>query len=48
MTNDRSNLQSADTRAKKARRKTWQQPSMLDAPEAPEGFKHRWIRAEVR
>jgi hypothetical protein len=21
---------------------------MLDAPEAPEGFKHRWLRAEVR
>ena len=21
---------------------------MLDAPEAPEGYKHRWIRAEVR
>jgi|TARA_R100000995_G_C3383603_1_gene77110 hypothetical protein len=21
---------------------------MLDAPPAPEGFKHRWIRAEVR
>ena len=39
---------SADTRAKKARRKTWQPPSMLDAPEAPEGYKHRWIRAEVR
>ena len=39
---------SADTRAKKARRKTWQPPSMLDAPEAPEGYKHRWLRAEVR
>ena len=39
---------SADTRAKKARKKKWQPPSMLDAPEAPEGFKHRWIRAEVR
>ena len=39
---------SAETRAKKARKKKWQPPSMLDAPEAPEGFKHRWIRAEVR
>ena len=39
---------SADTRAKKARRKTWQPPSMLDAPEAPPGYKHRWLRAEVR
>lgn len=39
---------SADTRAKTARRKTWQPPSMLDAPEAPPGFKNRWLRAEVR
>ena len=39
---------SADTRAKKARRKPWQPPSMLDAPEAPPGYKHRWLRAEVR
>ena len=39
---------SADTRAKKARRKTWHPPSMLDAPEAPPGYKHRWLRAELR
>ena len=38
---------SAETRAKKARKK-WQPPSMLDAPQAPDGFKHRWLRAEVR
>ena len=36
------------TRGKDARRKPWAPPSMLDAPPAPEGFKHRWIRAEVR
>ena len=36
------------SREKKARRKPWAPPSMLDAPPAPEGFKHRWIRAEVR
>ncbi len=36
------------TREKDARRKPWAPPSMLDAPPAPEGFKHRWIRAEVR
>ena len=23
-------------------------PSMLDTPPAPDGFKHRWIRAETR
>ena len=42
------NSRSAETRAKKARRKPWQPPSMLDAPEAPPGYKHRWVRAEVR
>ena len=36
------------TREKTARRKPWAPPSMLDAPPAPEGFKHRWIRAETR
>jgi hypothetical protein len=36
------------TREKTARRKPWAPPSMLDAPPAPDGFKHRWIRAETR
>ena len=36
------------TRAAKPRRKPWQPPSMLDAPDPPDGFIHRWIRAEVR
>ena len=36
------------TRAAKPRRKPWQPPSMLDAPSPPEGYVHRWIRAEVR
>ena len=35
-------------REKSVRRKPWTPPTMLDAPVAPEGFKHRWIRAEVR
>jgi len=37
-----------NTRVKTAQRKPWAPPSMLDAPPAPDGFKHRWIRAEVR
>ena len=37
----------ADTRETKARRKPWAPPSRLDAPPAPPGYKHRWIRAEV-
>jgi len=36
------------TRSTQARRKPWAPPSMLDAPPAPDGFKHRWIRAETR
>ena len=35
------------TRAGQARREPWKPPSMLDAPPAPDGYKHRWIRAEV-
>ena len=37
-----------NTREKTERRKPWAPPSMLEAPPAPEGYKHRWIRAEVR
>ena len=37
-----------ETREKTARRKPWAPPSMLDAPPAPDGYKHRWIRAETR
>tara|TARA_R110000851_G_scaffold46550_1_gene113167 strand:+ start:16 stop:492 length:477 start_codon:yes stop_codon:yes gene_type:complete len=36
------------TREKTAARKPWAPPSMLDAPPAPDGFKHRWLRAETR
>ena len=35
------------TRESTARRKPWSPKSNLDAPDAPEGYKHRWIRAEV-
>ena len=37
-----------NTREKTAQRKPWAPPSMLEAPPAPDGFKHRWIRAEPR
>ena len=36
------------TREKQVRRKPWAPPSVLEAPPAPDGYKHRWIRAEVR
>ena len=41
-------LRANQTRNKKAMRKPWSPPSMLDAPPAPDGYKHRWIRDEVR
>jgi len=46
--NNTRNSRSAETRETQTRRKPWQPPSMLDAPRPPEGFVHRWIRAEVR
>ena len=40
---DRSS-RAKDNREKEQRRKPWAPPSMLEAPPAPEGYKHRWIR----
>ena len=34
-------------RSKTERPKVWTPPSSLDAPPAPDGFHHRWIRAET-
>ena len=34
------------TRAKTEKPKVWTPPSSLDAPPAPDGYRHRWIRAE--
>ena len=36
----------SQTRSKTERPKVWTPPSSLDAPPAPKGFRHRWIRAE--
>ena len=35
-------------RANTSRRKPWQPPAKLDAPPAPDGFEHRWIRTHLR
>ena len=37
----------SQARSNEVRPQTWTPPSNLDAPPAPEGFKHRWIRAET-
>ena len=44
---DKKTPRAVQTREKTTRRKPWAPPSSLDAPPAPDGFKHRWIRAEV-
>ena len=36
------------TRSKSERPKVWVPLSSLDAPPAPDGFRYRWIRAEVQ
>ena len=37
----------SQTREKPAQKKVWTPPSSLDAPPAPDGYHHRWIRAET-
>jgi len=36
----------SQTRVKEVRKQVWTPPSSLDAPPAPDGYHHRWIRAE--
>ena len=36
----------SDTREATKRPAVWKEPNALDAPPAPDGFRHRWIRAE--
>ena len=37
----------SQTRDKVKRPTTWTPPSSLDAPPAPDGYRHRWIRTET-
>ena len=37
----------SQTRLNSEKKKVWTPPSSLDAPPAPEGYRHRWIRAET-
>ena len=47
MEKDKKTSRANDTRSKSERPKVWVPPSSLDAPPAPDGFRYRWIRAEV-
>jgi len=37
----------SQTRVKTAKKTVWTPPSSLDAPPAPDGYHHRWIRSET-
>ena len=37
----------SQTREKTLRKKVWTPPTSLDAPPAPKGYRHQWIRAEI-
>ena len=43
---EKKTSRAAVTRSKTERPKEYKPPSSLDAPPAPDGFRHRWIRAE--
>ena len=44
---DNVNRNSRTSTVRETRKKQWMPPSSLDAPPAPKGFKHRWIRTET-
>jgi len=46
MENNKTTSRASQSRSKTERPKVWTPPSSLDAPKAPDGFRHRWIRAE--
>ena len=37
----------SQTREKTKRKQVWTPPSYLDTPNAPTGFRHRWVRVEI-
>jgi len=44
--NEKETSRASSTRSKIERPKVWAPPSSLDAPPAPDGFRHRWLRSE--
>ena len=41
------NTSRASQTKKETRKKVWTPPSYLDTPNAPNGFRHRWVRVEI-
>ena len=44
---DKKTSRASQTRAKTLRKKVWTPSSYLDTPNAPTGFRHRWVRVEI-
>ena len=44
---DKKTSRASQTREKTKRKKVWTLPSYLDTPNAPAGFRHRWVRVEI-
>ena len=44
---DKKTSRASQTRAKEKRKQVWTPPSYLDTPNAPTGFRHRWVRVEI-
>ena len=47
MTKETKTSRASQTREKVKRKKVWTPPSYLDTPNAPTGFRHRWVRVEI-
>jgi hypothetical protein len=48
MNNKVKTSRESESRTKLSRKKDWTPPSSLDAPPAPNGYSHRWIRTTVQ
>ena len=44
---DKKTSRASQTREKTKRKQVWTPPSFLDTPNAPTGFRHRWVRVEI-
>ena len=44
---DKKTSRASQTREKTKRKQVWTPPSYLDTPNAPAGFRHRWVRVEI-
>ena len=44
---EKKTSRASQTREKTERKKVWTPPSYLDTPNAPNGYRHRWVRVEI-